>query len=220
MFGTGTRGIEILFQSAPAIAGGRCGAAVSVNHSPVGFNPRPPLLAGDAMRTLRNRGVTVVSIRARHCWRAMLDRSMLPSPIFSFQSAPAIAGGRCLILLRLSRRCYRFNPRPPLLAGDAPRWRSPSSHQTVSIRARHCWRAMLTSSLRYNAVAYVSIRARHCWRAMRQSRHRRWRSTGFQSAPAIAGGRCGPPRWHSRGLPRFNPRSPLLAGDASWRGGL
>ena len=36
-----------------------------------GFNPRPPLLAGDALRASRLPARIAVSIRARHCWRAM-----------------------------------------------------------------------------------------------------------------------------------------------------
>ena len=37
----------------------------------------------------------------------------------------------------------------------------------VSIRARHCWRAMPWETLFNYNVQQVSIRARHCWRAMR-----------------------------------------------------
>ena len=36
----------------------------------------------------------------------------------------------------------------------------------VSIRARHCWRAMHQRSAGHNTMIVVSIRARHCWRAM------------------------------------------------------
>jgi hypothetical protein len=35
-----------------------------------------------------------------------------------------------------------FNPRPPLLAGDASGMRALADPAGVSIRARHCWRAM------------------------------------------------------------------------------
>ncbi len=60
-----------MFQSSPAIAGGR--DSVPHPHPPTasGFNPRPPLLAGATIQ--------------RHCyWRGFL----------MFQSSPAIAGGR------------------------------------------------------------------------------------------------------------------------------
>jgi len=83
-----------------------------------------------------------------------------------FQSAPAIAGGRCGVVRRLIAVLNRFNPRPPLLAGDAPE---------LAVKAVH---------------GAVSIRARHCWRAMRRTRWRVIRHGLFQSAPAIAGGRC------------------------------
>ena len=71
----------------------------------------------------------------------------------------------------------------------------------VSIRARHCWRAMRGGGAFEPQYAIVSIRARHCWRAMPQSRY-----------GSVHG-------WIS-----FNPRPPLLAGDACgsarWLGGL
>ena len=180
------------------------------------FNPRPPLLAGDAAKPAASSGNFSVSIRARHCWRAMPPvgignqhlrlavsirarhcwRAMRVAPalvkiVSMFQSAPAIAGGRCSMSL-LDRsssdrfqsapaiaggRCApgrgrrrapgSFNPRPPLLAGDASFFAPHVSTRAVSIRARHCWRAM-------------------------------------PAAPACAWCPCA----------RFNPRPPLLAGDA------
>ena len=60
------------FQSAPAIAGGRCGLSFRILHR-----------------------------------------------MAKFQSAPAIAGGRCAPAPPAARPWVRFNPRPPLLAGDA-----------------------------------------------------------------------------------------------------
>ena len=155
-----------MFQSAPAIAGGRCRQCQSGGLAPCGFNPRPPLLAGDAWRrwalASRLKGFNPrppllagdawlcrcrrcccrVSIRARHCWRAMPG---------------------CQVVNRLEAR---FNPRPPLLAGDAG------------------------SKAAVDALELVSIRARHCWRAMLKPSDRRAQRKGFQSAPAIAGGRC------------------------------
>ena len=154
------------------------------------FNPRPPLLAGDAPIRVYSCPTSIVSIRARHCWRAMprrARRSMRPG---WFQSAPAIAGGRCTLTKQAVPRRSCFNPRPPLLAGDAQR-----AHE---LAAQH----------------QVSIRARHCWRAMRPARLQFGHLTAFQSAPAIAGGRCGAGAARRRRLRRFNPRPPLLAGDA------
>ncbi len=226
------------FQSAPAIAGGRCQAEPCEGPRGGSFNPRPPLLAGDAPCPFLNTARWKVSIRARHCWRAMprilrAARYALPVSIRArhcwramrrhaqpaahrgpvsirarhcwramrqfacihalpplFQSAPAIAGGRCTLTKQAVPRRSCFNPRPPLLAGDAQR-----AHE---LAAQH----------------QVSIRARHCWRAMRPARLQFGHLTAFQSAPAIAGGRCGAGAARRRRLRRFNPRPPLLAGDA------
>ncbi len=253
-----------LFQSAPAIAGGRCRCRPRCPASTSGFNPRPPLLAGDAAVITLLADLQGVSIRARHCWRAMPPRSNSRCRRWPFQSAPAIAGGRCLSSgsLLLSANCFNprppllagdafavgppvksldgFNPRPPLLAGDACWHMSGADHENcfnprppllagdaeinraycqsigVSIRARHCWRAMQGCSRVPPQPNPVSIRARHCWRAMRRAYWISTESDMFQSAPAIAGGRCsGVPACTSR-RSCFNPRPPLLAGDA-WR---
>ena len=159
------------------------------------FNPRPPLLAGDAGRPRQRTPPRHVSIRARHCWRAM------PTQAF-YKSQP-----------------HRFNPRPPLLAGDAATRSQAAYPQPVSIRARHCWRAMRQRSHCLAPPINVSIRARHCWRAMLFQRDASPCACSFQSAPAIAGGRCDhrPPAVDNPDC--FNPRPPLLAGDAraSWR---
>ena len=114
----GHRTEDVKFQSAPAIAGGRC-------RSLMGSWPLPQ-----------------VSIRARHCWRAMPLWSPTPSSLTLFQSAPAIAGGRCLASAVKVGSAASFNPRPPLLAGDAPQRLKEALAGLVSIRARHCWRAM------------------------------------------------------------------------------
>jgi len=77
------------------------------------------LLAGDA----RPAGLVLcakeVSIRARHCWRAMRPRFAPWGFEDLFQSAPAIAGGRCMPPKKRMTWKRGFNPRPPLLAGDA-----------------------------------------------------------------------------------------------------
>ena len=226
------------FQSAPAIAGGRCCRAPPSARTAPGFNPRPPLLAGDACRALVPRHGTSVSIRARHCWRAMpvrADRPLARSGVSIrarhcwramrpgqrrprarrevsirarhcwramrdwgahrrgrpwFQSAPAIAGGRCDWGKVRPTHSRRFNPRPPLLAGDAVAHLRAAVGQAVSIRARHCWRAMHAPGLVFPEVVM------------------------FQSAPAIAGGRCVAGAGAIFTVRGFNPRPPLLAGDA------
>jgi len=85
-----------------------------------GFNPRPPLLAGDAGGAFWQRRIDNVSIRARHCWRAM------PTPRHPSRGrwTVSIRARHCWRAMQSSATCvmfvaYRFNPRPPLLAGDA-----------------------------------------------------------------------------------------------------
>ena len=109
----------------------------------------------------------------------------------------------------------------------------------VSIHARHYWRAMRRFAVLRSCAQHVSIHARHYWRAMRVESHSALFPTLFQSTPAITGGRCCEVRaaqvvtnvsiharhyWramHSMARPfacisvSFNPRPPLLAGDAS-----
>ena len=155
----------------------------------------------------------------------------------SFQSAPAIAGGRILS------------------AGGS------EANTEVSIRARHCWRAnqpatvikptrfmfqsapaiaggrieQLADQYRklgvfqsapaiaggriqgansWDVQPNVSIRARHCWRANLVAplitRFFDW----FQSAPAIAGGRIRMELEIADTAASFNPRPPLLAGES------
>ena len=154
------------FQSAPAIAGGRCTSialppppleAVSIRarhcwramrqqplhqHGNLRFQSAPAIAGGRCEPTKNHASHIKVSIRARHCWRAMHAIPSVPAMSMVFQSAPAIAGGRCQRRFALWRRSFCFNPRPPLLAGDATTCTAKSLATPVSIRARHCWRAM------------------------------------------------------------------------------
>ncbi len=155
------------FQSAPAIAGGRCRV--------IGL-----LQAQNGL----------VSIRARHCWRAM------PSPTPNTRSP-----SRC------------FNPRPPLLAGDDAGMDKLNDlykfQSAPAIAGGRCG-----SQAPGHGALRVSIRARHCWRAMLVLMVVTVLPMLFQSAPAIAGGRCIDPHDGTVRYVGFNPRPPLLAGDA------
>ena len=181
------------------------------------FNPRPPLLAGDAGSVFYRADPDSVSIRARHYWRAMRrSRGTRLIDLDRFQSAPAITGGRCPpvpeIILGIQKfqsapsitggRCFEhaaldghgecFNPRPPLLAGDAPApWLTP--HLLTLFQSAPAITGGRCVGFGFDAaqVHIVSIRARHYWRAM-PTKHRQT------------------PRCRSC----FNPRPPLLAGDA------
>ena len=134
---------------------------------------------------------------------------------FAFQSTPANTGGRCQARAAPSPRAGCFNPRPPILAGDAQRRRASCSGAHVSIHARQYWRAMPGALAVRDGLAFVSIHARQYWRAMpRGHLHPRQPDRRFQSTPANTGGRC------QAALPThacclgFNPRPPILAGDA------
>ena len=109
--------------------------------------------------------VTDVSIHARHCWRANLKACSRAYCGAKFQSTPAIAGGRIENL------------------------RQKKEERVVSIHARHCWRANRFSGFALAAEVGVSIHARHCWRANPAMLCRPAGARPFQSTPAIAGGR-------------------------------
>ena len=130
------------FQSTPTIAGGRCS-----RHNYCGLP-------------------TQVSIHAHHCWRAMLTNADPAALATLFQSTPTIAGGRCIADAMIKVREACFNPRPPLLAGDASQHIVQGKCQRVSIHAHHCWRAMPAVQTAWDAISK------------------------FQSTPTIAGGRC------------------------------
>ena len=177
------------FQSAPAITGGRSdGISIDVYPS-ISFNPRPPSLAGDPSTTGTSAATTGVSIRARHHWRAIRQQQHQPQQQSEFQSAPAITGGRSLDDRNLSSNHRSFNPRPPSLAGDPPAAAPAAAAERVSIRARHHWRAIRREQRRGDGDPQVSIRARHHWRAILPRSRAMALMWPFQSAPAITGGR-------------------------------
>ena len=178
-----------------------------------GFNPRPPSLAGVACGGRVAGGRLVVSIRARHRWRALRANEANAMAVEMFQSAPAIAGGRCA-------------------------WQSiGDSLMDVSIRARHRWRALRMGRGRHirrqwfqSAPAIAGGRCRpRCKRPCRPKRFNprppslagvataiktRAHIKMFQSAPAIAGGRCARQQPARQACSCFNPRPPSLAGVA------
>ena len=111
---TGTR----LFQSAPAIAGGRIEAGKRLAAIRIVSIRARHCWRANPPCAMAARSAIAVSIRARHCWRANQKIVFLRRPVKWFQSAPAIAGGR----IKAMAGAYVG----PLM---------------VSIRARHCWRA-------------------------------------------------------------------------------
>ena len=107
------------FQSTPANTGGRCAIHFIARGSVFGFNPRPPILAGDARANKAAQQKKEVSIHARQYWRAMPALTPMLVRLAEFQSTPANTGGRCWRWRKARAQAGSFNPRPPILAGDA-----------------------------------------------------------------------------------------------------
>ena len=155
-----------MFQSTPAITGGRCYWFARRRSSSDCFNPRPPLLAGDATLRQALEAPQTVSIHARHYWRAMLFDTVQTFFAGAFQSTPAITGGRCTTPLGVMLAPSCFNPRPPLLAGDALNWQMQGANfglfqSTPAITGGRCFLSCVRATFAL-----------------------------FQSTPAITGGRC------------------------------
>ena len=182
-----------VFQSTPAITGGRCLA-------PSWLSVRP----------------NAVSIHARHYWRAMLRPLVLCFAPGWFQSTPAITGGRCHLEAASGHADGLFQSTPAITGGRCPSYQGYLQGITwfqstpaitggrcldvhgrllqvahVSIHARHYWRAMPgCNSRRIRQGPIVSIHARHYWRAMQPNGAQYPLAVWFQSTPAITGGRC------------------------------
>ena len=206
----------VCFNPRPPLLAGECAELAMYRGDVACFNPRPPLLAGEcwtieggwmglfvsihARHCWRanerggggDAGRACVSIHARHCWRANAAASPAAPTAESFQSTPAIAGGRMDFTNRDGLSVFAFQSTPAIAGGRMPRGLPSSCRHLVSIHARHCWRANVDETGEPPARAGVSIHARHCWRA---------------NGPRPATGAT---------APRFNPRPPLLAGE--WAG--
>ena len=130
-----------------------------------------------------------VSIHARHYWRASRAASMISASASKFQSTPAITGERAKAAHRLIFVLHCFNPRPPLLASEPLVVDFDCLETLVSIHARHYWRA-----------------SPKC-RALIEARNK------FQSTPAITGERAGRRDVLQPANGCFNPRPPLLASE-------
>ena len=181
-----------LFQSAPAITGGRSSLKSSGKSSRSCFNPRPPSLAGDPAVSAQIADALAVSIRARHNWRAILPTPTLMWVAARFQSAPAITGGRSGVAAVAFR-----------------------AYLSVSIRARHHWRAIpICADTAGCATMFQSAPAITGGR----SEPMHWITqllSGFNPRPpSLAGDPAAGLRWACRSW-CFNPRPPSLAGDPS-----
>ncbi len=109
-----------MFQSTPTITGGRFAGSATGRGGAGGFNPRPPLLAGDSSRHLRIGHLALVSIHAHHYWRA-IRRLDIPDLLgLKFQTTPTITGGR---FLRISASSNWTTPAWP--------WSRPATTRTA-----------------------------------------------------------------------------------------
>ena len=231
---------NLLFQSTPPVAGGRCSANNGVAVVPSRFNPRPPLPGGDAIRKPSDLGYSDVSIHAPRCRGAMPSGALwIQRPGHLFQSTPPVAGGRCHLNPAIWQGMYRFNPRPPLPGGDAKSSGAVSAFDGVSIHAPRCRGAMPGRAARRRSPCtrfnprpplpggdasnpadrqtkeIVSIHAPRCRGAMpTATASSPTASSGFNPRPPLPGGDAAARPSAVRRWSSFNPRPPLPGGDA------
>ncbi len=203
------------FQSTPPVAGRRCGHDESAFCGVHGFNPRLPLLGGDAVFVCSDSHRPAVSIHASRCWEAMLreegselwvtwfqstppvaGRRCLDDLIqrvfrFTFQSTPPVAGRRCVDRHSMSSPRWRFNPRLPLLGGDA-------------IVPMPCYAALFSFNPRLPLLGGDAM----CRCGTRSKNY------CFNPRLPLLGGDASLMRQGSSWMECFNPRLPLLGGDA------
>ena len=183
-----------VFQSTPAIAGGRIRHVEVTRPNGDGFNPRPPLLAGESSwyRLACLSSSLFQSTPAIAGGR--IPALLLRSASFSlFQSTPAIAGGRILPVISCVVRGTMFQSTPAIAGG---RIQQPQllglGVLSVSIHARHCWRAN-PGGVGLHLGAKV----------------------GFNPRPPLLAGESPFSALARRPSRSFNPRPPLLAGESS-----
>ena len=180
-----------MFQSTPAITGGRAPNHRAKACRTTCFNPHPPLLAGEPPPA------TLPGL-AHRCFNPhppLLAGEPASRPksakYTAFQSTPAITGGRALG------------------AGETICESCP-----VSIHTRHYWRASRSA---WSIIAHpkaVSIHTRHYWRASHPPTAAHKPSCArFNPHPPLLAGE--PPEVAALWLRdmRFNPHPPLLAGE-------
>ena len=184
----------------------------------LGFNPRPPSMAGDPVSPHGQHQPGAVSIRARHRWRAILACVIRGDFRCKFQSAPAIDGGRSGVSPNVQADKGGFNPRPPSMAGD------PFSgffgkpllmfQSAPAIDGGRSWAICCTGT----PPPSFNPRPPSMAGDPPPPAHYPEDAFEFQSAPAIDGGRSAN---HQRKAPCarcFNPRPPSMAGDPAGAG--
>ena len=179
------------------------------------FNPRLPLLGGDAIRMDCGDLCLAVSIHASRCWEAMPIVTTSCRATLLFQSTPPVAGRRCLSGENLIRwgllvsihasRCWEAMPHIHQLYELYERFQS-----TPPVAGRRCLLIALPTAPSPQFQSTPPVAGRRCPR----SQNLKGAKSEFQSTPPVAGRRCRQPPRRLRGDGRFNPRLPLLGGDA------
>ena len=179
-----------LFQSAPAITGGRScpHGLTSPNINQVSIRARHHWRAirGECRRQHPSRSV---SIRARHHWRAILPQPPPPHPQQRFQSAPAITGGRSTVPWCFRSTAFMFQSAPAITGGRS-RPSTASSSRPNGFNPRPPSLAGDPAPVVSNGVSYERFNPRPP--SLAGDPFMGFGSNGlhqFQSAPAITGGR-------------------------------
>ena len=181
------------FNPRPPILAGDASTPLPLATPASSFNPRPPILAGDAAELIGAGVAWPVSIHARQYWRAMRLRTSAVESWCRFQSTPANTGGRCLGTTPCPSSQMEFQSTP---ANTGGRCHELFKRKFIGVE--------------------VSIHARQYWRAMLRSRRRPppARSSFNPRPPILAGDATCPYAFLSKTC-CFNPRPPILAGDAA-----
>ena len=159
--------LAVMFQSTPAIAGGRIFTTSRRSTPPNWFQSTPAIAGGRiAIGQLRTAHFHAVSIHARHCWRANPAVTAAGAKATTgFNPRPPLLAGESTLDARNLMSLESFNPRPPLLAGE-----STSTWRPMPLRQFQSTPAIAGGRIR--VISRTSAT-----------------KGGFQSTPAIAGGR-------------------------------
>ena len=118
------------FQSTPVISGGRNSTTPPGCSRATSFQSTPVISGGRNLGGWTLNAKDVVSIHARHFWRAKRSPMRDGWRRKSFQSTPVISGGRNNIKASVRAIPNGFNPRPSFLAGETVR----TLHQAHAIK--------------------------------------------------------------------------------------
>ena len=111
----------VTFQSTPAIAGGRILREQADILERYAFQSTPAIAGGRIPdKEVGHVQLQHVSIHARHCWRANLFGVAIATTPPVFQSTPAIAGGRIPVIEWAHQHYKQFQSTPAIAGGRIP----------------------------------------------------------------------------------------------------